>query len=187
LNLRKRKMEPLADELNESTESQESATEVAPGDVQTLRDAMQALADERDQLKDQLLRTMAEFQNFRKRQETERQRMREQVTERVVMDLLPVLDNLERTLASIERGATLESVAEGIKGVERQMRSALENVGVKRMQAVGQPFDPEHHDAIAIEASEEHEHDTVMDEVEPGYKLNDRTVRPARVRVAKRP
>src|SRR4051794_31259620 len=98
-------METFAEEKNEKLESGEGAVEEPnQDDVQTLRDAMQALADERDQVKDQLLRTMAEFQNFRKRQDVERQRMREQVTERVVLDLLPVLDNFERTLASIERG-----------------------------------------------------------------------------------
>lgn len=156
-------------------------------DVQVLRDAMKALADERDQLKDQLLRTMADFQNFRKRQEEQRQRLAEMAAERVFIDLFPVLDNFERTLRSINKGATLEAVAEGIRSVDKQFRSVLEAHGVKRMEALGRPFDPEHHDAIAIETSLEHEHDTVMDELVPGYTMGERTVRPARVRVAKRP
>ena len=156
-------------------------------DVQILRDALAKIADERDQAKDQLLRTMADFQNFRKRQEEQRARMQEMATERILMDLLPILDNFERTVASIERGATLESVAEGVRAVEKQMKVVLESHGLRRLHVVGEPFDPEHHDAIGIETSEEHEHDTVMDELEPGYKMGDRTVRPARVRVAKRP
>jgi molecular chaperone GrpE len=156
-------------------------------DVQTLRDALARIADERDQAKDQLLRTMADFQNFRKRQDEQRARMQEMATERVLVDLLPILDNFERTVASIERGATMESVAEGVRAVEKQMKSVLESHGLKRLHVVGEPFDPEHHDAIGVETSEEHEHDTVMAELEPGYKMGERTVRPARVRVAKRP
>ncbi len=181
-------MKPLADEQEETIDETAKVETNEPVDeVQVLRDAMQALADERDQLKDQLLRSMAEFQNFRKRQEEQRRKMQEMATESIMLEIIPILDNYERTLASIEKGATLESVAEGMRSVEKQMRSVLEAHGVKRIEAIGQPFDPEHHDAIGIETSEEHEHDTVMTELEPGYKMGERTVRPARVKVAKRP
>lgn len=154
-------------------------------DFQKLSDMVQKVSDERDAVRDQLLRTMADFQNFRKRQQEQQKLFQLLATEEIVRELLPVLDNFERTLASIDAGATLESVSGGIRAVERQMRSVLEAHGVVRIASVGAPFDPALHEALGTEASDEHEDETVVKELEPGYKMGDRVLRPARVRVAK--
>ncbi len=160
--------------------------EIVDKDLNDMMSAVQKAVDERNMLQDQLLRTMADFQNFRKRQEDQRRVLEQFATERMVRALLPVIDNFERALASFDTGAKAESIVEGLKAVDRQFRQVLEGQNVSRIPSVGQQFDPEIHEAIAMEPSEEHEEDTVVGEVEPGYKMGDRVLRPARVRVAKR-
>lgn len=159
------------------------------------RDAVEAdidellhkLSDERDALRDQLLRTMADFQNFRKRQDDQRRQLETYATEKLVRALLPVIDNFERALASHESGASAESMIGGLQAVDRQFRQVLEAQQVTRIPSVGFPFDPEIHEALSMEPTEEHEENTVIGEIEAGYRMGDRVIRPARVRVAKRP
>lgn len=153
----------------------------------TLRSEIERLDGERKSLEDQLLRTMAEFQNFRRRKEQEADQLRTYATEKLVTSLLPVLDNFERTMAALESGAPIESVIEGVRLVDRQFRSVLESNNVKRIESHGQPFDPDFHEAIAAEESHELPENTVVGEVEPGYRLADKVIRPARVRVSKKP
>jgi molecular chaperone GrpE len=148
-------------------------------------DPMDELLRERDDLKDQLMRHLAEFQNFRRRVQTEKEDLRRYATESLVTDLLPVLDNFERTLVAAESGATLESLVEGVRMVERQLRAALADVQVARIPCVGQAFDPLLHEAIATDEGTDVVPDTITFELEAGYKMGDKIIRPARVRVAK--
>ena len=156
-------------------------------DINEILAAVQKASEERDQLRDQLLRTMADFQNYRRRQEDQRKQLELFATERLVTSLLPVLDNFERALGAFESGGTPESLAQGVRAVERQLRQVLESQGVMRIAAQGERFDPEVHEALVSEPSEEHEEDTVIGELEPGYRMGDKVIRPARVRVAKKP
>lgn len=171
------------------TEKIESEVEVAEVGVVTppveVDVRIAQLEKERDDFKEQALRTLADFQNFRRRTQSEAALLRQLATESLVADLLPVLDNFERSLNSLETGASAESVIEGIKMVDRQLRTVLESVNLVRLYPAGQPFDPDHHEAIAVEASEEHEEDTVLHVLEAGYKLGERVIRPARVKVVK--
>ncbi len=144
------------------------------------------LSDERDQLKDQLLRTMADFQNFRKRTDEQRRQIEAFATERLVTALLPVLDNFERALDAFMPGSSPDALVEGLQAVDRQFRSVLERQNVTRIISVGQTFDPDIHEALATEESDHHEDNTVIDELEPGYKMGDKVLRPARVRVSKK-
>lgn len=148
---------------------------------------LQRLADERDQLRDQLLRTMAEFQNYRRRQEEQRGELERFATERFVKQLLPVLDNFERALGAFEERGDQEAMREGLRAVDRQLRQVLEGQNVSRIPSVGEEFNPDVHEALAIAQSDEHEDNTVIDEIEAGYKMGERVIRPARVRVSKRP
>lgn len=173
-------------QLDEQTDASESGEQVET-DIQTVYDQIQKLTDERDQLRDQVLRAMADFKNFRARVESERQQMLKFASEKLAKDLLPVLDNFERTLAHLQKGATVESLQTGITAVERQLRSVLESQGVRRLEAVGQPFDTDRHEALGFEETEAVEEGHVAGEIEPGYVMHDRVIRPARVRVAKRP
>jgi len=146
---------------------------------------IQALAKERDQLKDQLLRSLADLKNVRRRHEEDRRAMSLYATEDLVRDLLPVMDNFERTLAALESGASPEAIAEGVQMVERQLRAALGQRHLVRIESVGKMFDPALHEALAHEEGSEHAPGTITAEIEAGYRMGERVIRPARVRVAK--
>lgn len=170
--------EPIEEDVNFEN------NDAAEADLQALNAQMTRLQDELNGTKEQLLRTMADFQNFRRRNQQEQTQLRQFANENLVSALLPVLDNFERTVQHLQQGATLEQALTGVQAVERQLRSVLEGQNVRRIESVGQPFDPEIHEAIAMEPSPEHEANTVIIEVEPGYRMGDRIIRPARVKVA---
>jgi len=184
--------EPKIEEQPSQEATQEELGDVVAEDLEALYQEIQQLTSERDEAKDQVLRTLADlqnyqrdFQNYRKRNQQEMALFRQMATEQFVTELLPVLDNFERTIAHIDSGATVESLVGGIKAVERQLRSALETQSVRRTESVGAPFDPELHEALGTQAGTEFPDDTVAIEIEPGYKMGDKVVRPARVKVAK--
>ena len=152
--------------------------------VEALQAQLIRAGDERDAMRDQLLRTQADFQNFRKRQEQNGVAIKRQATESFALKLIPVHDNLARTVAALDRGITVEKLRGGIEAVERQLTTALESEGVMRVKAVGEPFDPHVHEALGTVEGSEHPSETVVEEIEAGYTLGERVVRPARVRVA---
>ena len=181
----------LDENTNDTPMSPEVEAAENAGAPEASADALKAeidsLSADKKSLEDQLLRTMAEFQNFRRRKEQEADQLRQYATEKLVTSLLPVLDNFERTMAALENGAPLDSVIEGVRLVDRQFRSVLESNNVKRIDSHGKPFDPDVHEAIAAEESHELPENTVVGEVEPGYRIADKVIRPARVRVSKKP
>ena len=174
--------DPMSPEVEAA--EQAGAPEASPN---VLAAEVERLTAERKQLEEQLLRTMAEFQNFRKRKEQEAEQIRQFATEKLVTGLLPVLDNFERTIAALEAGAPVDKVVEGIRLIDRQLRSILEGQNVRRIDSHGKPFDPDFHEAIAAEESHELPENTVVGEVEAGYRMADKVIRPARVRVSKKP
>lgn len=177
-------------EPNEPTEQGEaegSAESQVEQDIQDISDIVAKLTDERDQLRDQVLRAMADFQNMKKRHQQESLSLRQFATENLVRELLPVLDNFERTVAHLRSGASIESMTEGVSAVEKQLRTTLESQNVTRIISVGSKFDPELHEALGIDQTTEVSPDTITFEIEPGYKMGNKVVRPARVRVAALP
>lgn len=171
--------------VTKPTEDIESQTaDAAEADLETLSGQVVRLQNELNQAKEQLLRTMADFQNFRRRNQEQVAQLRQFATENLVTTLLPVLDNFERTVAHAQQGASVEQVAAGVQAVERQLRSVLEGQNVRRIEAVGQTFDPEIHEAISMEPSPEHAANTVIVEVEAGYRMGERVIRPARVKIS---
>ncbi len=137
--------------------------------------------------KEQYVRLYAEFENFRKRAQKEKEENLRFGHERVIKELLPILDNLEKALEHAKTDADKESLVKGVELVLKQFMSALEAFGLKPVRSVGQPFDPHHHEAMGHEESEEHEPHTVVQEYRRGYKLHDRLIRPSLVTVAKPP
>lgn len=162
----------------------EGEDELAPMDPQEERIA--ELESEVERLRTEVLRGAADLQNFRRQAQSRLEDTRRMAAERVVNEFLPVMDNFERTLDALKQGASLESLQEGVTMIHRQFLTALNQSGVKRIEAVGKHFDPELHEAIEIWDSTEHEDGTVTDEISPGYAMNDRVIRAARVRVARR-
>lgn len=126
------------------------------------------------------LRLRAEFENFRKRLEREREERERRALASAFLDLLPVVDNLER--AALAKGSA-DDLRRGVELVARQLVDILRRYGLTEIPSVGQPFDPRLHEAVAREESAEHEAPTVVAELQRGYWLNERLLRPAMVRV----
>lgn len=144
---------------------------------------------EHQDLREMLLRRQAEFENFRKRMERERAETYQRVLGEIVGQLLPVIDNLRRALEA-ERSAAAQESEEfshflaGVELISKQLDGILENFGIKPVAAVGQPFDPHFHEAVATEPTDEVEPNTVVEELVRGYVLGDKLLRPAMVKVA---
>jgi len=146
------------------------------------REDLESLRRECDELKEQLLRRRAEFENFRKRVERERQQAGEDAVAKVLKALIPVLDNLDRAL---QVGGSAESLREGVELTRRELLAVLEAQGVKVDEPLGQPFDPERHQALAHEPAPGFKESTVVEVYGKGYSYRDRLLRPALVKVAK--
>jgi molecular chaperone GrpE len=142
------------------------------------------VTEERDGLRDRLLRVTAEFDNYRKRIDRERREATDRAAEGVLSDLLPILDDLERALAADVGDASAESYRRGVELIYKQILDLLTRRGVKPIEAVGQPFDPHLHQAVASEPVEGVPDGEIVEELRRGYLLGDRLLRPAMVKVA---
>ena len=131
-------------------------------------------------------RSAADFSNYRRRTEEERRAMAQLSNAALIGRLLAVLDDFDRALDNVPADAH-ESWVEGVRLVERKLRSVLEAEGVAPIEAVGQPFDPNLHEAVVHEETNEYPDNHVIDEVQRGYRLHERVIRPSLVRVAKNP
>lgn len=155
------------------------------------RSELKRVETENAELKDRVARRQAEFENYRKRVDRERSETYHHVVADIAMKLLPVLDNLKRAL---ETEATVESsesdefrhFLSGVDLIYKQLNGVIEGLGVKPIASVGELFDPHVHEAVVTEATDEYEPDTVMQELVAGYRLGDKLIRPAMVKVAKR-
>ena len=147
--------------------------------LMALSEELDATRLERDQYLDALRRLKAEFENSRKRQERDRERIFSMASEKLVQELLPVLDNLDRAL---EAGG---DIREGVHATRDQLADVLANEGLLPVASDGQPFDPNVHDAVMGQPSEEHEEGTIIQTFQRGYLLNGKPIRPAKVVVAK--
>lgn len=146
-----------------------------------------ALRNERDKLKDQLLRTAADFENFRRRSRRDVEDAARRAKEEAIVTMLPIIDNLERAVQAAETAQDAATVAEGVQMVLRQFEDVAEQLGLGRVAGVGERFDPMLHDAVQQLESADHEPGTIMAEVMPGYRLGEKLVRAAMVVVAKAP
>lgn len=159
--------------------------------IDLLRGQLAAKTEEAMQNHDRLLRERAELENFKKRMHRERSEALRYATEPLLRDLLPVVDNLERAVeatraAGDEAGASqIEALLRGVEMVLQQLTETLERHGVSRVAGVGEPFDPNHHEAVAHVESDEAAPGAVLEQYRAGYRLHDRLLRPAQVTVAK--
>jgi len=160
---------------------QDSAETTAPLDA----DAVEELRRERETLQDRLLRTAADFDNYRKRVDRDRREVADMAVADAVQDLLPIIDNLERALQA--QGGDADSLRKGVELIHKQALDLLRKRGVTTIEALGADFDPNRHQAVVHEASDEHREGEVMQEMQRGYVLGERLLRPAMVKVAKRP
>ena len=174
----------------ETVSPAENGNGQAPGEDEApavARDPLEESQAEVARLRDQLLRTAADFDNFRKRSRREAQDQERRAREDMLRDMLPVFDNLERAAQHAGSAKDVQSLAEGISMVMRQFLDTLGKLGIERIETVGKAFDPALHEAIQQLETAEHAPGTVAAEVQAGYRLGDRLIRPAMVVVAKPP
>jgi molecular chaperone GrpE len=171
----------MADQLDDDAQDSPAATDTADaGDG-----PLEALRREKDALQDRLLRTAAEFDNYRKRVDRDRRDQADAAVADALEDLLPIMDNLERALQA-PAGQDVDAYRKGVELIHQQMAALLRKRGVKAIEAVGADFDPNYHQAVVQEVSPEHRDGEVMEELRRGYMLGERLLRPAMVKVARR-
>ncbi len=181
--------EPIDEEEVEVAEDGTEETAVADTETPvekepTLEEQLAAAREEAAKNLDGWLRAQAEFANARKRFEKQRADVFNNATADVITNLLPVIDDFQRATETVPETISSDPWFEGILLVQRKLNSILETFNVTTIEAVGQPFDPNLHEAIMQEESNEYESNTVTRELQKGYKLGDRVIRPAMVYVA---
>lgn len=163
----------------------------ATAELIATRAELKRVEAENAEFKDRLARRQADFENYRKRVERERTETYNRVVADIATKLLPVLDNLKRALeaeASVEASESDEfrHFLSGVDLICKQLNGVLEALGVKPVPSVGEKFNPHVHEAVVTEATDEYEPDTVIQEIVAGYRLGDKLIRPALVKVATR-
>jgi molecular chaperone GrpE len=165
----------------ETSQQTTGTVTVAASELEELRKK----AAERDEYLDLARRTKADFENYQKRQQREREQEREFFRGAVVVELLPVLDNLERALNAAKQAGSGDVLLKGVAMVQQQFLEMLrQRFGVIPVPALGEPFDPNRHEALTQQPSREYPANTVIQVVETGYQMNERVLRPAKVIVS---
>ncbi|GLF87477.1 MULTISPECIES: nucleotide exchange factor GrpE [Bacillus] len=173
------------------TPEQEAQEEAVQADTEEVtndeQSAFQEKIDELQQLLDEkenkILRVQADFENYKRRARTEVETVQKYRSQHVVSDLLPALDNFERALGIDPDNEQTKSLLEGMQMVYRQLVEALKNEGVEPIEAVGKEFDPNLHQAVMQVEDENYDSNIVVEELQKGYKLKDRVIRPSMVKV----
>lgn len=198
-DLKKEAEEVQTEDIEETAETVEETTEEAAVEAEENGEADKAeekkkgffrkdKKDKKDEkiaeLNDRLMRQMAEFDNFRKRTEKEKQQMYGIGAAEVVEKLLPVVDNFERGLAAMTEEEKETSFAQGIEMIYKQLMTALSDLGVTAIEAVGQEFNPDFHNAVIRAPSEDYESGVITQELQKGYLYKEKVVRHSMVVVA---
>jgi molecular chaperone GrpE len=172
---------PVDTEASEETPSEaaETAEQVVDPTIQ--------LREERDRLRDQLLRTAADFDNFRKRSRKELEDAEKRGREDTIREMLPVFDNLERAVTAGMTATDTAAIVDGLKMVMKLFEDQVQRIGISRVPSVGERFDPAIHDAIQQQETADHPPGVVIAEVVPGYRYGERLLRPAMVVVSRKP
>ena len=193
--------EAAADEQDEAAETKGSVEEEASKETEESQDTKDTESKEKkkffakkekkdkkdekiEELTDRLTRQMAEFDNFRKRTEREKSQMYEIGAKDIIEKILPVIDNFERGLAAVTEESKEDPFVEGMEKIYKQIMTTLEGVGVKPIEAVGQEFNPDFHNAVMHVEDEEAGENIITEEFQKGYMYHDSVVRHSMVKVA---
>lgn len=136
------------------------------------------------ELKQQLLRVHADFDNFKRRTQEERAELFDTARAEMALKLMPVIDNFDRAAEHVPEGIKKDPWYAGVEGIRKQFNDLLTELGIERIKSVGEEFDPNRHEAISHEPSDEYDKDIISEEFEAGYALGDSVIRPAKVNVS---
>lgn len=172
--------EETAEQVDAAAAEEETSTE----SVEELKARIEALNAQTEEYMQRLARSQADFDNFRKRTIREKEELGKYASSKLIAELIPVIDNFGRALDTRPEGEASESFVKGVEMIYRQFDSVLQAEGLTTMEAVGQPFNPEFHQAVMQVESDEHEEGIVVEELQKGYMLKDKVLRPAMVKVS---
>ena len=183
--------DPAADEGTVPQDvPKDEAVETQGSDVVSLSkseyEALKLKADERDGYLDKFVRAHAEFENAKRRMEKDRIDSMKYANDSFVLDFLPIADNLEKAERYIKEAKDFKAVQDGVNMIHLQIQKFLKDIGVERIKTVGEKFDPHMHDPLETEDAKENEEGVISAELQAGYKVNGRLLRPASVRVTKK-
>lgn len=153
-------------------------------ELSTLQAQIDEARREAESKHDAYLRALADFANYKRRTQEESARQRDIVREEILTGVLPVIDNFERALASAQTTQDYDKLVSGVQAILRQLQDFLTREGVTGIEAVGQPFDPNFHNAVLRHETTEYPENTVVEELQKGYTLGKRVLRPSMVKVA---
>ncbi|MFQ5899898.1 MAG: nucleotide exchange factor GrpE, partial [Candidatus Methylomirabilia bacterium] len=165
-------------------EAADLPAQIVQEELTRLRQALEEKTREAEAAHDRSLRALAELDNVRKRAQREREEYIRFANEALIRDLIPVLDNFDRAIQSAGSAPEARDFLAGVELIQRELLKVLEKFGVTQYSAVGRPFDPERHEAVARVTTTDHAEMTVVEETLRGYLLNGRVLRPAMVTVA---
>ncbi|UNK20032.1 nucleotide exchange factor GrpE [Paenibacillus sp. N3/727] len=171
-------------EVQESSNEENVSQEVDSSEEGGLQAEIEKLRNEMSEHQQRTLRVQADYDNFRRRTQKEKEELAKYASSKLVTELLPVFDNFERALAASEDNPEFESFSKGVSMIFRQLETVLNTEGLTAMNSVGQPFNPEFHQAIMQVESDDYEEGIVVEEVQKGYMLKDKVLRPAMVKVS---
>jgi molecular chaperone GrpE len=166
--------------MNIDTETIEANVEVVDAHAVELQ-ALRKLADENHE---RYMRVQADYDNFRRRSRLEKEDFAKYASMKLIEQLLPIVDNFERAIAASQQAKDYDALIKGIEMTAKQLDQVLEAEGLKSIESVNQPFNPEFHQAIMQVESEEHEEGIIIEEIQKGYILKDKVIRPAMVKVS---
>ncbi|GAA0408568.1 nucleotide exchange factor GrpE [Paenibacillus motobuensis] len=162
-------------------EAEAASTNASDNKANEELDKLQAELEEQQQ---RLLRVQADYDNFRRRTVKEKEDLAKYASAKLISELLPVIDNFERALGTVSDNEEVVAYSKGVEMIIRQFENVLQAEGLKKMEAVGEAFNPEFHQAIMQVESDEYEEGIVVEEVQSGYLLKDKVLRPAMVKVS---
>ncbi|WP_234998334.1 nucleotide exchange factor GrpE [Salirhabdus sp. Marseille-P4669] len=171
--------ETINNEASENEETQNNEDEK----VKALQVELDNVSKEKEDLYQKVLRVQADFDNFRRRTKKEKENDLKYKSQELAMELLPVVDNFERALQVEIGDDVMKNFVEGMNMIYRQLTTALDKAGIEEIPAEGEPFDPNLHQAVMQVNEEDKESNTVVEVLQKGYKLKDRVIRPAMVKV----
>ena len=169
---------------NGDEDNQEEVEEVTDSEEQQEPDELEVTRAELDETNDKLLRLAADFENYKKLALRREAESKERAVRNVLVDLLPVLDNFERAVHASSSSQDVQNLRVGVEFILQQLHEVLRSHGVEPIEATGQKFDPQFHEAQEEVPSDEHESGTVLDETQRGYRYKDQVLRPTMVKVS---
>jgi len=175
--------DPSAATLTDESAEAENSSEAQETTEETVEDEIARLKDEVEAEQNKYLRLLADFDNFKRRSQKDKEISTKFRSQSLLTDLLPVLDNFERALTVETKSDDTSSIMKGVEMVQKSLLEAVKREGLEEIPAVGEPFDPNYHQAVMQEKDEQAEPGIVLQELQKGYTLKGRVLRPAMVKV----